>query len=275
MEGVTQGLPVTILAPGIAAEVALKGMPRAQCDALRQNVKTLFDGLAIDINMIEETGREKKLLIADMDSTMIEQECIDELARKAGIYDQICTITERAMNGELDFESALTERVYMLKGLSENIIEETYQNNITFTSGASILIQTMKKRGSFCALVSGGFTQFTTRVANDLGFDHNEANHLEISNGKITGEIGHPILGREAKAHSLMRLSAEQGISLNETIAVGDGANDLDMLGKAGIGVALHAKPAVAKAAHTKINFGDLTALLYLQGISQQDQIIS
>ncbi len=275
MEGVTNGLPVTILAPGIAAEVALKDMSPAQCDALHQKITALFDGLAIDINMIEAAGREKKLLIADMDSTMIEQECIDELARKAGIYDQICTITTRAMNGELDFESALTERVSMLKGLSETIIEETYQNNITFTSGASILIQTMKKRGAFCALASGGFTQFTTRVANDLGFDHNEANHLKISDGKITGEVGHPILGREAKAHSLKRLSTEQGISLNETIAVGDGANDLDMLGKAGIGVALHAKPAVAKAAQTKINFGDLTALLYLQGISQQDQILS
>ena len=229
-----------------------------------------FKDLPTDINLVE-TGAAKRLLIADMDSTMIEQECIDELADFAGKRAEISDITERAMQGELNFEDALRERVAMLKGVSETALQETFEQKISLTPGARQLVMTMNKRGAVTALVSGGFTFFTERVAGATGFQLTQANILEVSNGVLTGGVKEPIFGRAAKLEALLKISEDSGVSPDEAIAVGDGANDLSMLERAGMGVAFHAKPAVAEAAHVRIDHGDLTALLYLQGIKQSE----
>ncbi len=220
----------------------------------------------IDANLIPVENRRKTFLIADMDSTMIHQECIDELGVIAGVGDHIKDITARAMRGELDFEGALKERVGLLKGLDETVIAELLRTRITFMEGGKTLLATMKAHGAYAALVSGGFTAFTSHVATALGFDENRANTLIIQNGKLTGEVAMPILGKEAKVESLKRICSARNISQNDVIAVGDGANDIPMLLEAGMGVALHAKPKVQEAAKLNINHGDLTALLYLQG---------
>jgi phosphoserine phosphatase len=222
--------------------------------------------LQIDANIVALENRRKKLLIADMDSTMIHQECIDELGVMAGVGDRIKDITARAMRGELDFEGALKERVGLLKGLDESVIAQLIRERITFMEGGKILLDTMKADGAYAALVSGGFTAFTSHVATTLGFDENRANMLIIEDGKLTGEVAMPILGKEAKVESLKRICSARGFSQNDVIAVGDGANDIPMLLEAGMGVALHAKPKVQEAAPISINHGDLTALLYLQG---------
>ena len=227
--------------------------------------------LEVDLSLLPSEPRRKKLLVADMDSTIIEQECIDELADFAGKREEIAAITERAMKGELDFEAALLERVAMLEGLPESVLQETFEKKITLTPGARTLVQTMKKFGARTALVSGGFTFFTERVAHAAGFDFHEANELIIKNGRLTGEVKLPIKGRAAKKEALERHASELGVSLDATMAAGDGANDLAMLAAAAAGVAFHAKPAVAKAAKFRINHGDLTALLYLQGIAQSE----
>ena len=237
----------------------------------RALIETAIEGQAIDLCLVPKQGREKKLLIADMDSTMIEQECIDELAEFVGKRAEIADITERAMRGELDFEAALKERVAMLNGLAQDKLQQAFDQRISFTPGGKTLVQTMRARGGFTALVSGGFTFFTERVAAHLGFQSQQANRLLIEDGALTGAVAMPILGRAAKEEALRSLTAEQGLDLPQTMAVGDGANDLSMLGASGLGVAFRAKPAVAKAAHTAINNGDLTALLYLQGITQTD----
>ena len=202
---------------------------------------------------------------------MIEQECIDELADFAGRRAEISEITERAMRGELDFEDALRARVAMLKDLPVSVLEEAYEKQITLTPGAKTLVATMNAFGAATALVSGGFTFFTERVVAAVGFQSHQANELLIENDKLTGLVGEPILGREAKEQALIRLTENHSLTLDQTIAVGDGANDLSMLERAGLGVAFRAKPAVAEAAHARINHGDLTALLYLQGISQAE----
>ena len=225
----------------------------------------------VDINIVPERSRRKKLLIADMDSTVIEQECIDEIAEYAGKRADISAITERAMRGELDFEGALRERVAMLKGLPESVLQETFNKRISLTPGAETLVKTMNKMGAFTALVSGGFTFFTSRVALKTGFQHDQANELLTVDGALSGEVREPILGRAAKQEALERLAEEHGLHLEETLAVGDGANDLSMLQRAGLGVAYHAKPAVAKAAGARIIYNDLTALLYLQGYSDEE----
>lgn len=225
----------------------------------------------VDINMLRADNRRKMLLIADMDSTIIEQECIDELADFAGKRNEISEITERAMRGELDFEAALKERVAMLKGLPEKALLEAFETRISLTPGAETLVKTMNASGAMTALVSGGFTFFTNRVADRVGFQCNQANDLIVSDGVLTGAVCEPILGRAAKQEALERICAKREISLDQTMAVGDGANDLSMLSRAGLGVAFHAKPAVAKAADAQINHGDLTALLYLQGIAQNE----
>ncbi len=228
-------------------------------------------GKPIDINLFDASHRRKRLLIADMDSTIIQQECIDELADFAGKRREISAITERAMQGELDFESALKERVAMLKGLSESVLEEAFDERIALTPGAKVLVQTMNKAGAVTALVSGGFTFFTARVGAACGFKITQANGLLLENGRLTGAVAEPILGRMAKQNALLRLAGENEIDLADTLAVGDGANDLAMLERAGLGVAFHAKPAVAEAAHVRIDHGDLTALLFLQGIPQSE----
>ena len=226
----------------------------------------LLRGLPIDVNLIGTINRRKKLLIADMDSTMIHQECIDELGVMAGVGARIKDITARAMRGELNFESALKERVALLKGLDESVIEQLLRERISFMEGGKTLLATMKANGAYTALVSGGFTAFTSHVAATLGFDENRSNTLLIENGKLTGEVALPILGKEAKVKSLKRICKERGFRKADAIAVGDGANDIPMLLEAGMGVALHAKPKVQAEAPICINHGDLTALLYLQG---------
>jgi len=206
-----------------------------------------------------------------MDSTMIQQECIDELAEEAGVGERVKDITARAMNGELDFKGALIERVGLLKGLPESVIARVLQTRITHMPGGKVLLATMKAHGAHAALVSGGFTAFTARVAADLGFDENRANTLLTADGRLTGEVARPILGREAKVQALQEITARLGITPADVIAVGDGANDLGMLGLAGTGVALHAKPSVQAECDIRVNHGDLTALLYLQGYAETD----
>jgi phosphoserine phosphatase len=229
------------LAPGEAAEFDLGVMP-----GNRWEVWAEMRTLGIDIAVVPAAGRRKQVLLADMDSTMIGQECIDELADVAGVGDRVKDITARAMNGELDFEGALRERVAMLAGLSEEVIEHVLATRITAAPGGRVLVATMKSNGAHAALVSGGFTAFTGPVAARIGFDSHRANLLLAEGGRLTGRVAEPILGREAKVTALHELSAALGITPDEAVAVGDGANDLGMLGAAGLGVALHAKPSVA-----------------------------
>ena len=252
------------LAPDEAAEFSLQTLPANQW--------TVWDDLqdmGVDLVLQPAAGRRKQMLLADMDSTMIEQECIDELAEEAGVGARVKDITARAMNGELDFDGALTERVALLKDLPETVIAEVLDSRITLMPGARQLLATMKGDGAYAALVSGGFTAFTSRIATELGFDENRANTLMVAEGRLTGEAVRPILGREAKVTALEQITAKLGITEDEVLAVGDGANDLGMLQRAGAGVALHAKPSVAAQCEIRINHGDLTALLYLQGYAR------
>lgn len=254
------------LNPGIAAEFEVAEIP-----ANRWEVWHGLQGLGVDLVVQPAEGRRKKMLLADMDSTMIGQECIDELADMAGVGPRVAAITARAMNGELDFEGALLERVGLLRGMPESVIGQVLAERITFTPGGSTLIATMKANGGYAALVSGGFTAFTTAVAAHLGFDEHRANTLLAEGGHLTGDVARPILGREAKIAALREISARLGIAHADVLAVGDGANDLGMLHLAGAGVALHAKPSVAAQCDIRINHGDLTALLYIQGYAAED----
>ncbi|WP_424942614.1 phosphoserine phosphatase SerB [Aliiroseovarius crassostreae] len=254
------------LAADEAAEFALDRMPDNQWEVWAD-----LQELGVDLVVLPAEGRRKKMLLADMDSTMIQQECIDELADEAGVGERVKDITARAMNGELDFEGALIERVGLLKGLPENVITDVITNRITFMPGGKALLATMKANGAYAALVSGGFTAFTGHVADALGFDENRANTLNVAEGVLTGTVGMPILGREAKVQALKEISARLGLDHADVMAVGDGANDLGMLGLAGAGVALHAKPSVAAECDIRINYGDLTALLYIQGYAKED----
>jgi phosphoserine phosphatase len=234
-------------------------------------IRALIGSAPIDLAIQDADTRRKKFLIADMDSTMIGQECIDELAAEVGLKDMVSKITARAMNGEIEFEPALRERVALLKGLPVAVIDEVIEKRITLTPGGPELIATMKARGFHTALVSGGFTVFTARIAERLGFHENRANTLLEKDGFLTGEVAEPILGKQAKVDALADISERLGITPQDAIAVGDGANDLAMLELAGSGVALHAKPSVAAQAKIRIDFGDLTALLYLQGYRKTD----
>ncbi|SFA86470.1 phosphoserine phosphatase [Poseidonocella pacifica] len=254
------------LAPDEAAEFAIGAVP-GNVDTVRAEL----DGQGIDLNIVTGQGRAKRLLLADMDSTMIEQECIDELAEVAGVGPKVREITARAMNGELDFEGALIERVALLKGLPESIITDVLATRISFMPGGRALLGTMKARGARCVLVSGGFTAFTAHVGASLGFDETRANTLLVKEGYLTGEVAQPILGRDAKVAALVESTEHLGIGPADVIAVGDGANDLGMLGRAGLGVALHAKPSVAAQCAVRVNHGDLSALLYLQGYSRDE----
>lgn len=258
-----------VLADGVAKDFLCSG--GLADTALKSAIAQFIGQRPIDVVVQPVERRRKKLLIADMDSTIIEQECIDELAEYAGKRAEISAITERAMRGELDFEGALKARVAMLKGLPESVLAETFEKHITLTPGAAALVKTMNAQGAMTALVSGGFTYFTGRVAAKVGFQYNQANILLVENGVLSGAVAMPILGRAAKEDALVRLAADNKIDLADTLAAGDGANDLSMLGRSGLGVAFHAKPAVAQAAHARINHGDLTALLYLQGVAKAD----
>ena len=254
------------LDPGVAAEFSLEAMPENRWDAWQG-----LQGIGVDLVLQPAEGRRKKLLLADMDSTMIQQECIDELADEAGVGAHVAGITARAMNGELDFEDALRERVGLLKGLPATVIAQVVRDRITLMPGGPVLLATMKANGAYAALVSGGFTAFTAAIAGMLGFDENRANILLIEDNVLTGKVAEPILGRAAKVTALEEISARLGISVADAIAVGDGANDLGMLGLAGAGVALHAKPSVQAQCDLRVNHGDLTALLYIQGYAREE----
>ena len=249
------------LNPGVAAEFAVPAMP-----ANRWAVWADLQALSVDLIVQPAQGRRKRLLLADMDSTMIQQECIDELADVAGFGRRVAAITARAMNGELDFEEALRERVGLLQGLAVTVIDAVIRDRITQMPGGPVLLATMKAQGAHAALVSGGFTAFTAHIAATLGFDEHRANTLLTHDGHLTGQVADPILGKQAKVQALRDIAARLGITAQDVLAVGDGANDLGMLGLAGTGVALHAKPTVAAQCDVRVNHGDLTALLYLQG---------
>ena len=249
------------LQDGVACEFPIPKRP----DDLPRIWQSLQDR-GVDLIIQPAKNRRKKMLLADMDSTMIGQECLDELAAEAGFGERVAAITARAMNGELDFEDAINARVGLLAGLPESVIDTVLETRITATAGAATLVRTMKANGAYCALVSGGFTEFTESVGRGLGFDEARANTLEIEDGVLTGRVIPPILGRSAKVEALHEITARLGIAPEDVLAVGDGANDLGMLALAGTGVALHAKPAVAAASDVQVNFGDLSALLFIQG---------
>ena len=233
--------------------------------------RAVLGSAAVDVVVLPSVGRRKKLLIADMDSTMIEQECIDELADALGLKAEVSDITARAMNGELDFEQALDTRVALLAGLERDRIAEIRRERITYAPGGRALVQTMKAHGAYTALISGGFTFFADHIGKRIGFDEVVANELLFDGDRLSGTVGKPIVDKSTKARRLAELVAEREIAAEATLAVGDGANDLPMLKGAGFGVALHAKPAVAAEAPIRIDHGDLTALLYLQGYGEDD----
>jgi phosphoserine phosphatase len=259
-----QGGPPEILSPGGAADIACAVPPDLDL------VRAALDGVPVDAIAQPAGQRKKSLLIADMDSTIVAVETLDELADFAGIKDQIAAITRRAMNGELDFKDALRERVGMLKGLGVDALEKTWER-IRLTPGARELVATMRSHGAVTALVSGGFTFFTSRVAAELGFDLHHANTLLDDGTTLTGAVGEPILDRDTKVSTLRALAEQRGIPLAATLAVGDGANDLDMIATAGLGVAFHAKPIVAAAAQACVDHADLRALLFVQGYRAAD----
>jgi phosphoserine phosphatase len=240
------------------------------------DARTLADTLraalgAIDVVIQPAANRKKRLFVADMDSTMIEQECVDELAAFVGLKEHVARITERAMRGEIDFPPALRERVALLKDLPATVIDDVLQKHIKLMPGGRTLVMTMKKHGAYTCLVSGGFTLFTGKIAAQIGFDEHRGNRLVIESGKLSGEVEEPILGSEAKLAALKDLAEKQHVDLRDTLAVGDGANDLPMLRASGLGVAYRAKPAVAAEAAARIEHGDLTALLYLQGYRREE----
>ena len=255
--------------PHWLAEAEALEMPLTQLDAasdLEDALRHALADLPVDVAIVPTHNRRKRLLLADMDSTIIDQEVVDELAAIAGVRDAVSAITARAMRGEIEFEPALRQRVALLEGLPATAIETVIRDRITFTPGGRTLVATMKTHGAFTAIVSGGFTAFTGHVAGILGFESHAANRLLIENGRLTGRVAEPVLGKTAKVEALKRLTAKLGIANEDVIAVGDGANDIAMLRLAGLGVAFRAKPAVREAANVRIDHADLTALLYLQG---------
>lgn len=257
-----------VLAPDDALELGFRGLPPKDASEVLTDIAA---NVPVDFSVIPSQGRRKMLLVADLDSTIITAECIDELADFAGLKDQVSSITERAMRGELEFESALRERVALLKGLQASILPKVFEERIELTPGARELVATMNAAGAFTALVSGGFSFFTSRVAKLVGFQFEQANVLLEENGALTGKVGEPILGRDAKKAALGKIRDERKLDASATMAVGDGANDLAMIEEAGLGVAFRAKPLLAEASDAHIQHGDLTALLYLQGYTIEE----
>ena len=270
VQTVVQANAVAWLSPEQAFDIAFDGDP----DSVRAAMRDIHDEWLLDINILPAANRQKKLLIADMDSTIIGCECIDELADMAGVKPKIAAITERAMRGEIDFPGALRERVSLLKGLPLEDLTRVYAERVRLSPGARVLTATMRARGAHTLLVSGGFSFFTSRVAEEAGFEENQGNRLLDDGKRLTGKVAEPILGREAKLQALETAVELLRIRLDDVIAVGDGANDLDMIRRAGLGVAYHAKPVVAAAAGCSIMHGDLTSLLYLQGY-RSDEILA
>lgn len=257
------------LSDGVAADILFASEDNML--ALADRLRAARGDMPIDVVVQPRLDRRKKLFLADMDSTMIGQECIDELADFAGLKAHVAAITERAMRGEIEFEPALRERVALLKGLKVGVVDEVLASRITLTPGGRELVQTMRANGAYTCLVSGGFTLFTAKVADLIGFQENRANVLHAEDGKLTGMVAEPILGKAAKLATLVELRESFDFDNLDTMAVGDGANDLAMIQDAGLGVAYHAKPAVAAAAAARIDHGDLTALLYAQGYKRSE----
>ena len=253
-----------------AADIPFSAERAADQRALAESVLKLIGG-GIDVVVQASANRRKRLFLADMDSTMIGQECIDELADYAGLKDRIAAITERAMRGEIAFEPALRERVALLKGLPVNTIGEVIAKRITLMPGARTLVATLRTHGTFTCMVSGGFTLFTQPIAAMIGFDETRANTLVLDGSLLAGSVSEPIFGRETKRATLIDLRTRLKLAKDETMAAGDGANDIDMIAEAGLGVAYHAKPKVAEAAAARIEYTDLTALLYVQGYRRDE----
>ena len=253
-----------------AADIPFSAENVPDKSALIADLRTLAG--PIDAVVQPAAGRRKKLFLADMDSTMIRQECIDELADYVGLKSHVAAITERAMRGEIAFEPSLRQRVALLEGLPVSVVEDVIQERIKLTPGARILIATMRANGAHTCMVSGGFTLFTHRIAAMIGFDESRANSLTLVDGrKLAGQVAEPIFGRDGKRAALVELRTGLGLAKTDTMALGDGANDLDMILEAGLGVAYHAKPKVAIAAAARIDHCDLTALLYVQGYSKDE----
>jgi phosphoserine phosphatase len=276
------GRPVDWLEPGVATDIAflldeLDDPPHSGEDEdllkdLGRDIRDIIGGTPVDVVIQPHEGRRKKLLVADMDSTMIGQECIDELADYAGFKDRVAAITERAMRGEIEFEPALRERVALLKGLPAKVIDTVIAERIRLTPGGPALVATMRANGAYTCVVSGGFTAFTERLAAMIGFDEQRANILLVdADGRLNGTVAEPALGREAKLEALTTLRERFHLARKDTLAVGDGANDIPMIKAAGLGVAFHGKPAIKEAAAARIDHGDLTALLYAQGYRREE----
>ncbi|WP_244643977.1 phosphoserine phosphatase SerB [Alsobacter metallidurans] len=265
-----------MLNPGVAADIPFR-TPAAAGDvpydarAQADRARAALDGAPVDVVVQPVATRRKRLFLADMDSTMIGQECIDELADFVGLKDRVSEITERAMRGEIAFEPALRERVALLAGLDAGVVDRIIAERITLTPGGSALVRTMRRDGGYAALVSGGFTLFTAPIGRTIGFDEDRSNVLITDGTRLAGRVAEPILGKEAKLATLIELRNRFGLAHADTLAVGDGANDLAMLNEAGLGVAFRAKPAVAAAAHARVEHADLTALLYAQGYRVED----
>lgn len=257
---------------GVAVDLAFTPETGADSRAVADRLRGALGAAAVDVIVQEAKGRRKKLLLADMDSTMIGQECIDELAGEIGKKAEVAAITERAMRGEIEFEPALRERVALLAGLHSTVVARVLARKITLTPGGRALVETMRRDGAHCVLVSGGFTIFAAAIAEKLGFHEHRANVLLVGDdGKLTGSVAEPILGRNAKLEALIETRARLALGLEETLAVGDGANDLAMLEEAGLGIAYHAKPIVSAAARARVDHADLTALLFAQGYQRSD----
>jgi phosphoserine phosphatase len=263
------------LAPQTAVDIAFAPAGAMAARELADRLRSELGQAPIDIFVQPRAHRRKKLLLADMDSTMIRQECIDELADFVGLKAKVSAITERAMRGEIEFEPALRERVALLRGLEHSIVDRILDERIVLTPGGRALVHTMRAHGAHTALVSGGFTVFADRIAQAIGFQEARANVLMTDGQFFAGTVNEPILGREAKLATLVELRSTLGLNRAETLAIGDGANDLAMLQEAGLGVAYHAKPAIAAAAHARIDHCDLTALLYAQGYRRGEFIES
>jgi phosphoserine phosphatase len=264
------------LDPGLALDIPFApptgADDRTAAEAVRAAVRPALGGLPVDVVVQQAAGRRKRLLLADMDSTMIGQECIDELADFIGERARVAAITERAMRGEIEFAPALRERVAVLAGLSAAVVDEVIAKRITLTPGGPTLVRTMRRHGAYTCLVSGGFTVFTAKIAALIGFDENRGNRLMVGDdGRFAGTVAEPILGRDAKLDTLRELRRKLGLDRNDALVVGDGANDLAMIGDAGLGVAFRAKPMVAQSAAARIDHGDLTALLFAQGYRREE----
>jgi phosphoserine phosphatase len=271
-QAIGQETEQAILARGIAADLIVRG--EAEAKAVEAALRQVLKGQPIDIVVQPLETRRKRLFLADMDSTMIGQECIDELADYVGLKAEVSEITERAMRGEIAFEPALRERVALLKNLPIDVVDEIIEKRITLTPGGRELVQSMRANGAYTCLVSGGFTLFTGPIGTKIGFHEHRSNRLITEGATLAGTVEEPILGREAKLATLIELRTRFGLAPHDTMAVGDGANDLAMLGEAGLGVAFRAKPAVAAAAHARIDHADLSALLYVQGY-KAEQIVT